>query len=155
MDKELFKQKLSEVATWEIPDIKLDSNDKRKLQNKRGRKSNEEEYQEQHEQEFVALFDGKNPTAPPELIGLKEEKTLCNDCGNLCNKSRRQEIKYYKHMRHHIDHVRIKCVECNKYKHPETGEFTVAAGPACQVFLNWAKKQYSIKIKQAKQANDK
>jgi hypothetical protein len=155
MDEELFKQKLSEVAEWQIPDIKLDSNDKRKLQNKRGRPTNEEQYQEEHEQEFINLFEGKNPTAAPELVGLKKEKTLCADCGNLCNSTQRREIKYYKNQRHHIDHVRIKCIECNMYRHPETGVFNLPAGPACQVFLNWSKKQYSIRIKLDKKVKDK
>lgn len=155
MDKELFKQKLSEVADWHIPDIKLDSNEKQRLERKRGRISNEERYQEEHEQEFAILFEGKNPTSPLELIGLKEEKTICNDCGRECSKSRRKEIKYHKQVRHHIDHVRIKCVECNMYKHPETGVFDVPVGPACQLFLNWAKKQYSLRNKLAKKENDK
>jgi hypothetical protein len=38
---------------------------------------------------------------------------------------------------------------CNKYKDPNTGKYTLAQGPACQVFLNWAKAEFTARNKQA------
>ena len=42
-------------------------------------------------------------------------------------------------------------MECKRYQHPDTKQFTIQPGPACQVFLNWAKAQYSARMKKARQ----
>jgi hypothetical protein len=63
MDKELFKQKLSEVADWHIP--KLNETDIKESKRKgrgRGRPSVEDLYQQEHQEVFLDLFNGINPT---------------------------------------------------------------------------------------------
>ena len=152
MDNELFKQKLSEVAEWKQP--KLSVTDIKESQSKgrrRGRPSNEEQYQQEHEEVFLDLFEGINPTQQPELVRVLIQPIDCPDCGQHCPTGRRKEIKLYKNLPRHVDHWRTRCVECKRYQHPDTKEFTIQPGPACQVFLNWAKAQYSARIKKARQ----
>jgi hypothetical protein len=151
MDQNEFKQKLSEVALWRIPDIVKETTET-KL---RGKKTNEEQYQLEHEEQFIDIFEGKNPTAPPELVGLKEEKTLCADCGNQCSKAQRREIKYFRNLPGHINHTRTRCIECNMYWHPETGKFDLRPGPATSVYLMWAKRQFTANKKLNKTQGDK
>ena len=152
MDKELFKQRLSEVAEWQQP--KLTASDIKQAGQKsrgRGRPSKESLYQQEHEEVFLDLFEGINPTQQPELVRVLVQAVDCPDCGQHCPNGRRKEIKLYKNLPRHIDHWRTRCVECKLYQHPDTKEFSIQPGPACQVFLNWAKAQYSARMKKAKQ----
>jgi hypothetical protein len=148
MTKDELKQKLSEVAEWRQPRISI-SDVKRGEQKARGkgRPSREEMYQEEHEEVFADLFKGINPTHPPELVKVYIKPVDCEDCGQHCPNGRQTEIKFYKAVPKHIAHRRDRCLVCNKYKDPNTGEYTLSQGPACQTFLNWAKSQYTLKNK--------
>lgn len=155
MDKELFKQKLSEVAEWSLP--KLSPSDIKEAGQRsrgRGRPTKESLYQEAHEVEFLDLFEGVNPTMPPELVKVRDQPTDCGDCGKACSQPPRREIKFYSHP-NHKPHWRERCLACRRYRHPDSGLFEIEPGPACQIFLNWAKHQYSLEKKQAKKASDK
>jgi hypothetical protein len=61
------------------------------------------------------------------------------------------EIKFYYAQPRHIAHRRTRCLVCNKYRDPYTGEFTLPQGPASQVFLNWAAGENTVKNKKPKQ----
>lgn len=155
MDKELFKQKLSEVAEWSLPKLSVsDIKEAGQRSRGRGRPTKESLYQDAHEVEFLDLFEGHNPTMAPELVKVKPQPANCQDCGQECTEAPRREIKKYAQP-HHKTHWRERCLACKRYRHPETGLFDVPAGPACQIFLNWAKRQYSLEKKQAKKASDK
>ena len=145
MDKEEFQRKLNEVAEWQLPDVTATGEIKSP---KRGRKTAEEQYQEEHEEVFLEMFDGKNPTMTPQLTKVKIAAVICPDCGIVCAEGRRCEIKYHMGNPKHVDHRRERCVECKMYRHPETGLFELPMGPAAQVYLNWAKRQYSLNLKQ-------
>ena len=82
MKQEDFKQKLSEVAEWKIPETPRETSLNAKK--KRGRKSNEDEYMELREEMFYEEFGGVNPTYPPMLTKLKRSATICDDCGDHC-----------------------------------------------------------------------
>ncbi len=151
LTKEQLHLKLSEVAEFRMPklsasEIKIS---KQKARGK-GRPTKEEQYQEEHEEVFLDLFQGINPTHAPELVKLHIKPIDCEDCGAHCENGRQMEIKFYKAVPNHIAHRRDRCLTCNKYKDPNTGEFTLPQGPACQVYLNWAKSQFSLRNKQAK-----
>jgi|688.fasta_scaffold544401_1 hypothetical protein len=139
MTKDELKQKLSEVAEWRQPRISI-SDVKRGVQKARGkgRPSREEMYQEEHEEVFADLFKGINPTHPPELVKVYIKPVDCEDCGRHCENGRQMEIKFYPATHRQVAHKRQRCLVCNKYRDPNTGEYTLAQGPACQVFLNWA-----------------
>ena len=139
MTKDELKQKLSEVAEWRQPRISI-SDVKRGVQKARGkgRPSREEMYQEEHEEVFADLFKGINPTHRPELVKVYIKPVDCEDCGRHCENGRQMEIKFYPATHRQVAHKRQRCLVCNKYRDPNTGEYTLAQGPACQVFLNWA-----------------
>lgn len=156
MDKKLYQQLLSEVADFRMPkltpsDIKISKQKSRG----RGRPSKEERYQDEHEEVFLDMFEGINPTHSPELTELKIKALDCPDCGKHCPNGRREEIKYYPATPGHIAHRRQRCLECNKYQDPDDGTYTLAQGPACQRFLNWAKREFVIRKKLNKETSGK
>jgi hypothetical protein len=146
MTKDELKQKLSEVAEWRQPRISI-SDVKRGEQKARGkgRPSREEMYEEEHEQVFAELFKGINPTHAPELVKVHIQPVDCEDCGRHCESGRQMEIKFYYQTAKHIAHRRTRCLVCNRYKDPNTGEFTLLQGPACHTFLNWASVEFTAR----------
>jgi hypothetical protein len=153
MDPILFKQLLAEMAETEIP--KVTGSGEIKSLRGRGRPTAEEQYQEEHEEVFLEMFDGKNPTITPVVTKLKIKSLDCPDCGKNCPNGRQVEIKYYTGQPRHVNHQRMRCLECNMYRHPETKEFSVPQGPASAVYLAWAKHEFSVRNKQAKTETDK
>lgn len=120
MDKKLYEQLLSEVAEWTVP--KLSATDIREAKKRgRGRPTNESIYEEQNLLKFLEQHGGVNPTYPPELKKLKCQGHNCQDCGEYCPNGRHTEKKMYEANR--TRHWREKCVTCNKFKNPLTGEF--------------------------------
>lgn len=125
MDDKLFRQKLSEVAEWQVPKLSVtDIKEAKQRQRGRGRPSNEDLYQEAHEEIFLEIFDGVNPTVPPQLIKLKNSAVNCEDCGRLCENGRLKETKRY--VCNNKPHWRDHCMECNRWLNPYTGKFDLA-----------------------------
>jgi hypothetical protein len=148
MDKKLFQQLLSEVADWEMPRLTpTDIREAKKAKRGRGRPTNEELYQEEHEDVFREIFEGVNPTHTPELKQLKVKAVDCPDCGRHCPNGRREEIKYYPETPGHVAHQRRRCLECNNYRDPEFGTYDIPQGPACHKYLNWAKREFVARKK--------
>jgi hypothetical protein len=135
MDEELFRKKLSEVADWHIPTISDGGNIKPK--NKRGRKTNEELYQQQHEEVFLELFNGKNPTVGPVVTKIHCQPTVCQDCDKICPNGRRKEIKFHKATRKEKAHWRQKCLTCGLQKNPFTGDFDCNSQKAATYWYAW------------------
>jgi Pyruvate/2-oxoacid:ferredoxin oxidoreductase delta subunit len=156
MDEKTFRDKLSEVADWKIPELKdYEVKEAKAKARGKGRRTNEEKYQEEHEAIFAEIFNGVNPTHHIQLLGVKNQSIVCPDCGILCPKGRVQEIRFHINNPGYINHKRIRCKQCKNYCHPETGQFDLPQGPAAQVFLNWAKSQYTLRNKLAKKQTDK
>jgi hypothetical protein len=156
MDKQLFEQLLSQVADWEMPKLKeWEIKEAKKRARGRGRPSREDLYQEEHEEIFKQMFGGVNPTMTPELTAVKVKAVDCADCGEHCPNGRREDIKYFPATPGHIAHRRHRCLECNKYRDPEYGTYTLSQGPAAQRFLNWAKHQFVIRKKLNKETSGK
>ena len=136
MDNEEFRRKLSEVANWTIP--KLSPTDIKESQQKkrgRGRPSYEEQYQDAHEEIFLEIHNGINPTHPPELKGLKCQPTTCEDCGAHCPNGRHKETKLYETGRTTKKrNWRERCVTCQKHKNPFTGQFDLTPSEAPHVW---------------------
>jgi len=131
MKQEDFKQKLSEVAEWKIPETPRETSLNAKK--KRGRKSNEDEYMELREEMFYEEFGGVNPTYPPMLTKLKRSATICDDCGDHCPNGREKEAKL--HQKNGKRVWRQKCLTCNKFQNPFTGEFNLT-GTAASIKFN-------------------
>jgi Pyruvate/2-oxoacid:ferredoxin oxidoreductase delta subunit len=117
MDEQEFRNKLSEVAEWRIPDIleRPTVNLKRT-----GRKSKEDLYQEQHEEEFAEMFDGVNPTYPVALLSVKKA-TDCEDCGQHCPKGRVIDAVVINGPKKSF--WRKKCKACGLTQDPYTKEY--------------------------------
>lgn len=131
MDDELFRQKLTEVAEWKIPDTPRETSLNQKK--KRGRKSAEEKYQDEHEEIFMELFEGTNPTYPPMLTKVRRCAINCDDCGAHCPSGREKEAKL--HEKNGKAVWRQKCLTCNKYQNPFNGKFELT-GTAASVKFN-------------------
>lgn len=134
MDNELFKQRLSEVAEWAIPKLtKTDINEAKSRA--RGRRSAEQRYQEEHEQVFAEIFEGINPTHPPEVLKVKNQATVCDDCGCHCAEGRKKEKKLYD--TGGKKNWRERCLTCNRNKNPFTGEYDLTPQQASHVWTEF------------------
>jgi hypothetical protein len=130
MDEKLFLQKLSEVAEWHRP--QTGPNGAASV-NKRARhpgpitqeqldEMSDEEAQEYYDQLMAYKESQPNDNIAPEIVKLKPQPTTCDDCGLHCATGRRVESKI---SITGTKHWRTKCLECNLYKDPATGEFTL------------------------------
>jgi hypothetical protein len=119
MDEEQFRKRLSQVAEWSIPVIPTE--EIKKL--KRGRKNNEELYQDAHQEMFNEMFNGINPTYAPKIDAVKQVSETCSDCGLICEQGRKKDFKYCQGKKKSI--WREKCLNCSKYKNPYTGQFNM------------------------------
>ena len=144
MDDAEFKQKLSEVAEWRVPKLKDHEVALAKQRARgKGRPSSEDLYQEEHNKIFLEIFNGVNPTYAPEITKVKIQAVTCGDCGELCEQGRRTEIKFCAAGRNEMPYRKERCVECNLYRDPDTGKFTVSTGRSTHVFAQHAKNKWS------------
>lgn len=153
MDDKLFKQKLTEVAEWRIPDtVTGTASGDAKAPRKRGRPTAEEAYQEAHEEIFLEIFDGKNPTFPPQILKLKNSAVTCDDCGKHCAEGRLKEIKRY--VSNNKVNWREHCMACHRWRDPYTGEFKLVNSNVSTVwnsFVRDTKNKYKSKGNIAKE----
>jgi hypothetical protein len=134
MNDEEYQHKLSQVAEFTIPEVNSAGNDKPL---KRGRKTKEEQYQLEHEEVFLDLFDGKNPTIHPVLTKVKIQACVCNDCGKYCAHGRHTETTKYFSSR---PHWRARCLTCGMNQNPNTGEWDLTNKDASAHWANWLRK---------------
>jgi hypothetical protein len=153
MNDEEFKRRLSEVAEWEMPKLSdTDVREAKKRARGRGRPTNEELFQQEHEEIFKEIFDGINPTIKPVLTKIIHQPHLC-ECGKICEDGCPKDIKLY-----HIkgqSHWRQKCLNCGMTQNPYTGKFNLTAQKALGVwtsFLRETKGVYNSKGNIAKAA---
>jgi hypothetical protein len=131
MDDEEFRRRLSEVAEWKLPDTPRETSLNQKK--KRGRKSAEEKYQDEHEEIFMELFEGVNPTYPPMLTRVKRCAVTCEDCGEHCANGRQTEAKLQE--KNGKTAWRKKCLTCNKYENPFNNKYELT-GQAASIKWN-------------------
>jgi hypothetical protein len=149
MDDKEFKRRLSEVAEWTIPETEQETSNNAKK--KRGRKTNEELYQEEHEQIFLEIFEGVNPTKAPLLLKIKYCPYNC-ECGRTCTDGCQKEAKLYQ--KSGKAHWRWKCKSCGMTQDPYTGEYSLSSQKASVVwhsFLKESKGLYQSKGNMVKQ----
>jgi len=129
-DKE-FRRRLSEVAEWKLPETQKETSVA--ARKKRGRKTVEEKYQDEHEEVFMELFNGVNPTYAPMLTKVKRCATTCQDCGEHCANGREKEARL--HQKNGKAAWRQKCLTCNKFQNPFNGKFELI-GQAASIKWN-------------------
>lgn len=135
MDDQEFRRRLSEVAEWHIPKTVDRALDGRR---RRGRPSIDEEDQ-----------DINNITVPPQLIKIKTQPQVCEDCHKICDQPRNIESRCFEEVG--IRHWRTRCLSCNLYRHPDTNEFTLNPSNSTMYFRQWCKQ---IKKKLAKPSKE-
>jgi hypothetical protein len=134
MKDEEYKEKLAQVAEWAVPKVTSTGNNK---PIKKGRKTKEKQFQEAHEQEFLDLFDGVNPTVQPVVTKILVQGCMCEDCGRFCEQGRKTEKKVYPNNR---PHWRERCITCNMNKNPYTGQYDLTNHESSAVWSNWLRK---------------
>ena len=123
MDDKTFKEKLSEVADWEIPKVSSGGNAKNPDTKKTGPKTytlDEQQDEEVSDREYEIELnpDGTNPTVRPKLLKVKTEPKPCEDCGIICE-NRTVTIRKYINQ-NYGDHWRKSCNECKRAYNPVT-----------------------------------
>lgn len=138
MDEQEFRQRLSEVAEWRIPKLSAtDVKESEKKRRGRGRPTHEELYQDAHEEIFLEIHNGINPTQSPELTRVKTAACICDDCGAHCPNGRKKEKKLYETGKGKKRNWREKCVTCNKSKNPINGKFDLSPQQASVVWTDF------------------
>lgn len=134
MDEKLFLQKLSEVAEWHRPQTGPNGacsiNKRAKSAPEHPGPITQEELDEMSDAEAQDYYDRlmaykaslPNDSVGPEIKRLKIQPVNCEDCGNTCANGRKLESKLHQTGK---PHWRTRCVECNLYKDPVTGKFTI------------------------------
>ena len=154
MDDKLFKELLTQVADWRIPEtITGTTSGDAKSPRGRGRPSAEESYQIQRERMFQEEFGGVNPTFPPQITKLKHQEKICEDCGQCCPEGRHIEKKRYTSAKK--TSWRSRCVTCGLCQNPFTGQYDLSTAKASAVwadFLKDRKGAYKTPGNQAREA---
>jgi hypothetical protein len=140
MNDEEFKRRLSEVAEWKLPDTPRETSLNAKK--KRGRKSKEELYQDEHEEIFLELFEGTNPTYHPLITKIKYQATICDACGRNCTCSCEKEAKLYQTNGKKI--WKWKCKTCGMTQDPYTGEYSLSSQKASVVWNSFLRESKGI-----------
>lgn len=148
MNKDEFLKRLSEVAEWHIP--MLGPNGCYSVAKGRERKVEHpgpitpEELEEMSETEVKRYYDQlmawresqPNPSVHPEIISVKIQPVDCMDCGRHCPAGRKTQIKLHESGDRHW---RELCKECNLYRDPLTGQFTLEPHIAHAYFTQFYK----------------
>ena len=134
MKDDEYKEKLSKVAEWVVPEVADSGNTKRV---KPGRKTKEQQYQEAHLEAFLDMFGGVNPTVQPVLTKVKVQGCMCEDCGRFCENGRKTEVTKYFSNR---PHWRERCVTCGMNQNPNTGAWDLNNKDASAHWANWLRK---------------
>lgn len=135
MDEQEFRRKLSEVAEWRIPDTITDtaSGTKRK---RRGRPTKDtnicSDTEEHNEHDDTSDTQEKNNTFPPQITKLKVCAQTCEDCGRHCENGRQIEKRVYD--TNNKRHWRQRCLNCDHYQNPYTGEFDLPRSTAAKTW---------------------
>lgn len=141
MDDKRFRQLLSEVAEWRIPKT-ITGTATGEPKRKRGRPTAEEAYQIEHEQVFNEIYDGSNPTFPPQIVKLKNTSCVCDDCGKVCENGRHTELKQYE--TGGKKNWRERCLTCEMSRNPFTGKFDMDHATAGRAWIDFLRETKGI-----------
>lgn len=145
MDNEEFKQRLSQVSEWIIPEIEVKKAVRKQI--KAAKKNIQKEDDNDQEELFLDMFQGVNPTTPLAVIKLKIQPVDCEDCGKHCENGRRVEIKRY----HTVEsHWRKSCVTCKMGQDPFTGNWDVPIAKLSTIWADWWRQYFYKNFKNKK-----
>lgn len=139
MKDEDFKNLLTTVADWRIPDTITDSTSG----NRRKSRSDKKEIELETD---CDICQGPNLTFPPQITKLHKQSTTCEDCGLFCPNGREKEAKLHK--KNGKVMWRQKCHTCEKWQNPYTGKFELTGSNASikfNDFMRETKNAYKTK----------
>lgn len=142
MDDKEFKRKLSEVATWKIPENlqeleKATPRKRRKIEVLDNDNDGYNETDNDENQDLVEEIDTKDQNLPIQLVGLRVQGCVCEDCGRRCPSGRKTEAKVYETTTRKA--WRHRCVTCGLWKNPYSGEFDLKREEYVIVWTNWGR----------------
>jgi len=154
MNKKEFLQRLSEVSEWHRPHLgpngcySVAKGKTIKLPEHPGTVT-EQELEEMSEHEVKCYYDRllawreaqPNESVPPEITQVKVQAVDCEDCGRYCEYGRRTQRKLHDSGSRHW---REFCVECEQFKDPATGKFTVPKLGSHQYFNDYYKPKLGL-----------
>lgn len=152
MDNEDFLKRLSEVADWHRPKLGpsgCNSIAKGRSVPEHPGEITEQELAEMSDEEAQEYYDKlmawresqPNDSVPPEIKRLKFEPRPCDDCSQMLEQHRRTERKLYISGQRHW---RERCLNCNKFRHPDTGKFTVNGLGSHQFFCDYYRPKLGV-----------
>lgn len=134
MTDEEFKQKLSEVCEWKIPDTPRETSLNQKRKRRKSSDIDDVNEDDDNEEQEVEV---NNSSYAPMIIKLKCLPVDCEDCGKVCENGRHIENKFHKTNR---PHWRKRCVTCDKVENPETGKIDVSTAKSASVWADYLRK---------------
>jgi hypothetical protein len=143
MDPKLFKQRLDELAEWRY--LKGDtpvSGSKRS----RGRKRIKPEPEtEDNVDDENSDTEQPNQTLSIQVVKMRCQAQVCDDCGRLCAEGRRIEQRIYDHTNR--PHWRKHCEACGMTQNPYTGKFDLKGYETHAVWTKYNRNLNSPKLK--------
>lgn len=139
MDQEEYLKKLSEVSKWRPATLVTAGpgrpSDRRYKKTKQHTLDSIEEDEEEIEEDI-------NEDAPladlgPEIVELKCQAQICEDCGIVCPNGRKKELKLYTVNKR--PHWRHGCVTCDRAYNPYTGKYDIPINQQGNVWLAFIK----------------
>jgi hypothetical protein len=155
MKDQEFKQRLSEVADWKIPDTPKDLG---MLTRKRKGSKKHEPDEPDEPDELDEDLDSEdqdqplacvNQTHAPILLKVHVQAVDCNDCGQHCPNGRQTEAKLFK--KNGQAAWKQHCITCGKFENPYTGEFNLnglTANMKFQDYMRGSKGAYNTRANQ-------
>ena len=149
MNEEEFLTRVAEVSEWHRPQTRPNGCDsvskgKNKPMPEHPGPITELELEEMSEHEVKVYYDKllawreaqPNNSVPPEIIRVKTQPVDCPDCGLHCPLGRRTEKKLHESG---SKHWRERCVNCDTFRDPLTGQFTLSKQASHQYFIQFYK----------------
>jgi hypothetical protein len=147
MNNDEFLKRLSEVSEWYRP--QTGPNGQPSVSKGRAVKVPEhpgpitaEELDEMTEEAVTEYYERlmawreaqPNITVPPEILKVKYPPQSCEDCDKILEEPRRVERKLHESSQRHW---RERCVNCDCFKHPQTGEYSISKKYSHQFFIDF------------------
>lgn len=145
MDDELFLRRLTELTEWHRP--MLGPSGGTSVIKRRGRPPEDPELLAEIQEEQARIQQAErepNPHVGPRILKILHKPSDCEACDRRLTEPRRVEIKK---MDMDVPIWRHRCLNCNRYRNPETGQWDLEGARAHATYGNLVRKfRYQQKI---------
>lgn len=143
MDDKEFKEKLSEVAEWKIPENMFELEKATPRSRRKAKVIEYDECESNDSEDTDTIEEPSEETSaapsqlPIQLVGIKVRATVCEDCGRRCSSGRETQAKVFQSKTHKA--WRIHCLTCGLYQNPYTGEIDLKKEDYVNVWTDWGR----------------